>query len=389
MIGVFSMHEKFNAEKLEKALMYRGITVNQLAQKMECSRQTISMYKNNKAKPTNIEFIQKLSKVLGFPVKFFLESGSKIDAGAVYFRSHLTTRPLYRAEQRQKMEFLASIYAFLKEYIEFPMLNIPDCSGLTPEESARILRKKWNLANEPIRNIIDLVESNGILVTTFATSTDAIDAFSEKIKIKDTGEDVFLIAYSSNKNSAARIHFDVAHELGHICMHSWEKQNYDLDPDEFRELEKEAHRFAIEFLMPQEAGIEDLKLTQLKIPEYTKLKRKWYVSIQAMLMRAKNLDVITYEEYKSMIITLQKRGLRKEEPLDNELLTSEPLLLRTAVMMLLNEGIFTPSSFLKELSKDYLLTISPVEVEYLLNLPKGVLSKSEIMEHPILKIKMS
>ena len=172
-------------------------------------------------------------------------------------------------------------------------------------------------------------------------------------------------------------------------MHSWEKQNYDLDPDEFRELEKEAHRFAIEFLMPQEAGIEDLKLTQLKIPEYTKLKRKWYVSIQAMLMRAKNLDVITYEEYKSMIITLQKRGLRKEEPLDNELLTSEPLLLRTAVMMLLNEGIFTPSSFLKELSKDYLLTISPVEVEYLLNLPKGVLSKSEIMEHPILKIKMS
>ncbi len=38
----------------------------------------------------------------------------------------------------------------------------------------------------------------------------------------------YLIAYSNNKTSAARIHFDIAHELGHICLHEWSEDIEEL-----------------------------------------------------------------------------------------------------------------------------------------------------------------
>ena len=60
------------------------------------------------------------------------------------------------------------------------------------------------------------VEQNGIIVTTFATDTDDIDAFSQYVDVN--GTEVYLIALSSNKESASRINFDIAHELGHILL---------------------------------------------------------------------------------------------------------------------------------------------------------------------------
>lgn len=78
------------------------------------------------------------------------------------------------------------------------------------------------MGNRPIENIIYEVEKHGILVSSFSTnnsSNNYVDALSKRI---DNGAYMkYLIAYSNNKTSAARIHFDIAHELGHICLHSW------------------------------------------------------------------------------------------------------------------------------------------------------------------------
>ncbi|WP_447515580.1 helix-turn-helix domain-containing protein [Clostridioides difficile] len=60
----------FNGERLKKARIYREMTVFELAQKMNCERQLISMYENNKLKPEK-NIIKQIAKELGFPVKFF------------------------------------------------------------------------------------------------------------------------------------------------------------------------------------------------------------------------------------------------------------------------------------------------------------------------------
>lgn len=84
---------------------------------------------------------------------------------------------------------------------------------------------------------------------------------------------------------------------------------------------------------------------------------------------------------------MQRRGLRKEEPLDDVLLTASPALLKTAVIMLLQENVFKPNEFMEVLSDDYGLSINPAEVEYLLDLPTGTLATPKIIDFKSLQLR--
>ena len=379
------MQGNLNGERLKKARIYRELSVSDLAEQSECSRQSIYMYEKEKTKRVDLNTIETLAKALKFPERFLCETDMKAEIGSTYFRALLTTSSKYRESQIQKMEFLADIFVFLQEYLEFPHHAIPDCAGQTPEEAAATLRREWHLGTRPIENIVSLVESNGIIVTKFSVDTNDIDAFSQLVRIGD--EDIYLIGYSENKTAASRIHFDIAHELGHICLHGWSEDMEKIDRDEFKKREKEANEFAAAFLLPGESFAKDAAVNPKSIPAYTELKRKWKVSIQAMARRSFSLGLITMEEYQEIIRTLQRRGMRKQEPLDNMLVTASPTLLKTAVIMLLTENVFTPQEFMDELSYNYNLSLYPKEVESLLDLPRGTLNKPKAVYLNNLKLK--
>lgn len=378
------MEQIFNPRRLEKALTFRCLNASNLAEELNVSRQTVSGYKNGKVVP-RIEQVHDIARVLKMPIKFFYEYDYKESISPVYFRSQLTTKKTYREYQKVKIEFTEQLYKFISEYINFPALNLPKFSSNNPKIVARELREYWGLGFEPIKNIITLVEKNGIIVSCCSTNTDAIDAFSKKV-ILDDGYETFFIGYSENKKSAARIHFDVAHELGHICLHGWANSE-ELDKEEFVIQEKEAHDFASEFLLPEETFKFDVERIVATYANYAKLKEKWKTSIVAMLMRSYKLGVITYETYQKEIINMAKRGVKKQEPLDDRLITAEPTLLNTAVMLLLTNDVFSKDEFVNEFRKGYNLTINLEDMEQLLNLPKGTLFEPRIIEFKDLTIK--
>ena len=140
-------------------------------------------------------------------------------------------------------------------------------------------------------------------------------------------------------------------------------------------------------MLPEETFKRDAQNGPQTIPYYKQLKKKWKVSIAAMIRRAEKLGVMTTEEYQNLIKTMQRRGQRKVEPLDDVLLTAEPALLKMSVMMLLQEKVFTPKEFMEELSTEYGLSINAHEVEYLLNLPRGTLVTTETIKFPTLQVK--
>lgn len=372
------MKRVFNGERLKKARIYRGITVAELATAVSQQRQTLSMYEINKSKPAD-DIVDKISKVLNFPVNYFYQESKLDQDSTVYFRSLLTTNKRYRSEQIVKMQFLSCIYNMLQDYIEFPKFNfdaIP--KNLSPEEAAYALRKEWGLGFGPIDNLVSVIEQHGILVTSYNTSTDDIDAFSQLISNNNTT--TFLIAYSNNKTSASRIHFDIAHELGHICLHEWSDDIEDLSKDEFKKRECEANDFAASFLLPKKSFEIDVNSIQKSLVGYKQLKRKWKVSMAAMIRRSRDLNIITDETYQILIRTMQRRGQRKEEPLDDVLLTATPALLKTAVLLLLQENVFSPKEFMNELALNYNLSINAEEVEYLLDLPRFTLAENKIIQ---------
>lgn len=371
-----------NSSRLKRARVYRDLTIAQLADEVGCSRQTISTYESKENVHPEISKIRLISKALQFPEEYFYGIDANVKSGATYFRSWLTTSQKYRTIQTERAKFISEIFSFLSEYIQFPILDVPETlQEMDSEQAAMELRRSWGLGDAPIDNIIYLVEEHGIIVSEFKAS-DQIDAFSQWFSIN--GEERVLVGFSNNKTSAARIHFDIAHELGHICMHS-HCDDVILDKTEFKIMEQQAHDFASAFLLPKTSFVRAIAGKATSIPHYVKLKQKWKVSIAAMVRRAYSLGLMTAEEYQNIWKTLQRRGMRKEEPLDNILVTSMPTLLAVSVQMLLQNNIFTPEEFITELSKSGGVSMYPKEIESLLGLPQGTLDR-KVIPFP-LKIK--
>ena len=378
--------KNFNGEQLKKARIYRGYTVGELAELSGYQRQTISMYENKKSTPIDVSVVFNLSRVLNFPPQFFTDQTINLDSGSTYFRALLTTNKKYRSQQEQKMEFVAALYSFIQEYVDFPELNLPEFpQNASPEEAASILRKHWGLGDRPISNLIYTAEENGIIVTSFKTETDDVDAFSKMLDIN--GEQRYFIGYSSNKTSAARIHFDVAHELGHICLHDWSEDVETLSKEEFKEREEQAHRFAAAFLLPESTFRNEIIRSPYSLPYYKQLKQKWKVSMAAMIRRAYTLDIITADDYQMLVRTMQRRSIWKNEPLDDILITAEPSLLRTSVTMLLSEKVFTAKEFIDELSFNFGLSLYSEEIEHLLDLPENTLQINRVLTFPKMMIR--
>ena len=124
-------------------------------------------------------------------------------------------------------------------------------------------------------------------------------------------------------------------------------------------------------------GLRDVGVYAGNLKYYEVLKRKWKVSMSAMIMRSKNLGLIDYDKYQMMMRRMQKLGIRKTEPLDDVLITAQPSILKTAVEMLINGNVLTAREFMMELSNDYGISLYPYDVEELLDLKKGTLNISD------------
>lgn len=380
------MQLDFNPERLSKALSFRGMTISELAQKTGIARQTLSSYKSGKNLKPISEHINQIAKELNFPKKFFFEESYELNKSPMYFRSLLTTKKAYREYQKVKSEFLEIVYTFLYQYIEFPKFNLPDFTSNDPEIMANELREYWGLGNEPIYDLVSVVEENGIIVSEFSTNSDAIDAYSKKILLPDNSV-TYFICYSENKTSASRIHFDIAHELGHICMHEW-YNDYEMDKEDFIQHEKEANAFASAFLLPKSSFYNDATRINHSIYSYTKLKNKWYASIQAMVKRSNDLGIIDYETYSKIFVSMSKRGIRKEEPLDDVLVTAEPCMLKSAVELLMDKAVFiNGTDFMDKFYEFSKLRINPNDLEKILYLPKNYLLDNKVLEFDKLALK--
>lgn len=65
------------------------------------------------------------------------------------------------------------------------------------------------------------------------------------------------VLLSSDKGNGFRSQFDLAHELGHLVLHKGIERS--TDPQRYKLMEDQAHRFAGAFLLPAETFAADVK----------------------------------------------------------------------------------------------------------------------------------
>lgn len=379
-------NRKFNGERLKSARIYRGLTVAELADKIGVSKQAISQYEKGDNTP-EFKKMTAITSCLDFPPEYFFQSSNfNIKTNSTYFRALLSTNKKNRAQQIIKMEHLITIYKILSNYIEFPALNLPKLKleSISIEKTAQELRSYWGLSDQPIKDIVYVLERNGIIVTTYQTSTSDIDAYSQLTTVN--GEDKYIIVLSKNKNSAVRTQFDAAHELGHILLHDWTEDIESLTREEFKEREKQANDFAAAFLLPKESFIKDVSLYPRDLEYYKQLKKKWRVSIQAMIIRAHQLEVLSFNQYQYLMRQISLNDWRKKEPLDDTLETPKPTILSKSIDLLLDNNIFSGDDFIKDLAENN-IALKAKEVELLLNLNENTLVSKNKEDTKIISLK--
>ena len=195
---------------------------------------------------------------------------------------------------------------------------------------------------------------------------------------------VYIIALSIGTKPIERLRFDMAHELGHILMHTWGEDNEEISKDEFNVREKQANMFASALLLPKETFSKSISAYPTNIDYYLALKKKWKVSMQAMMYRTRQLDIISANQFQYMMRIMSKNRYRTHEPGDKPGEIGDTIF-QAALDMLFEGGYLTVRELLKEFGR-YGIYLSQSDLENLMYLREGTLyQEPKIM--PFMTIK--
>jgi Zn-dependent peptidase ImmA (M78 family) len=182
-----------------------------------------------------------------------------------------------------------------------------------------------------------------------------------------------------DKPSAVRARFNVAHELAHLILHRHVKQAKLSTPEEFKEIERQAHLFAAAFLLPAETFTAELPSATLN--GFLSLKERWKVSVGAMIKRAEALGLVEDEYLLRLWKHYSARGWRKREPLDDRLPTEQPRLFSRSIMVLAGQGGWTIQKILAE------IPFASNDIERLAALPTGYLNDQSARIVPMPRLR--
>ncbi len=315
------------------------MSLEELAEKVGTTRQMLYYYEIGKHQPRP-ETAARLCSALSVAPEFFSLPEPEPEPSPTFFRQFKSkVRSKHRAGVERLRLWVRDAVSAVEERVVFPPQDIPnfhppsdprDLDYAQIESAAAALRDYWGFGKGAIREIIKLVESKGCIVIAnlFETKTEVMDGFSWwSYKGRP-----FIVVGCRDVSGPHRI-FDVAHELGHLILHrNVDKRFLDMTPETHKLIETQAFRFGSAFLMPAETfrrSVPTVSLDTLLL-----VKPQWFLSVQAMLQRARDLEMIDDPAYVRMRKLLAYRGWLKHEPIDEQIPLEEPQLFANALLTL-------------------------------------------------------
>lgn len=231
------------------------------------------------------------------------------------------------------------------------------------ELAATECRELWGLGRGALADIMLAAEGAGVVVAREVTGIPQIEglsAWSESL-----GRPIVFL--SADKDNGYRSRFDLAHEIGHLVLHRHIEPS--KDREHHKQMEKQAHYFAGALLLPAETFAQEIR-TPISLDDLLLLKRRWGVSVGAIIMRLKALEVIDAEEHLSLMKRRSARWGMKAEPGDQDRTPERPRLLRRTIDLLAESGVLPFDGVARHVG------VSALDIEGLAGLPEGYLSRT-------------
>lgn len=333
--------QKFNGARLKLARTFFDYTLADLGERTGVTRQYIQRLETDANVSPAEDMLHALAELLHVDPQFFFRPlNLLLDESNCHFRKRKTTpKHLHLAAIAYGNTFY-EVVRFVQKYAKLPGINFPSfpkpLSRNDIERAAENSRLHWGLGlDTPIKNMVRVVENFGGVVTTFKGLSEKIDAFSyvyyeDQITSPDCEENGRpIVVRSDYKNSTSRARFDVAHEVGHLILHKEEESDNS-------DLENEADYFAGAFLLPRSAFLREFPMNGDRI-SWTRLfdfKKRWGVSLQAIIRRAYDLGKISAVNYRNANIYISRKGWRSAEPLEGVIPVEYPEIMGKALALI-------------------------------------------------------
>lgn len=319
----------FNGSNLRLARLYHELSLEQVAERVDKTRQYIQRLESGTAVPTP-ELANKLAAVLLVMPHFFEEQWqSPVNEGIVHFRKRSSTRVATKMATLAKAELYRRLIEIFEEYLELPQVRFPELKVDTQEDiekAAEKCRTDWGLGFGPIDNMTRLAEKLGAFVTSFDSVSDDVDALSVPLSRP-------FIVRNTAKKSPCRQRFDIAHEVAHLILHEGVSTGD-------RATESQANRFASALLLPRTAMAKYFPRPiggRIDWQGLSQFKLTWKVSKAAIIYRAHQLGLLTDAQYKTAFFGLKRKGEAIDEKEDYLIPCEKPELFSKAMKCLLND----------------------------------------------------
>jgi Zn-dependent peptidase ImmA (M78 family)/transcriptional regulator with XRE-family HTH domain len=321
--------------RIKQLRLSQGLSLEELADRMGgiVTKQALSKYELGTSTPSAPVLIQ-LARALGV-------KAMELWAFPSFEVSFLGYRKRTSLSQRWQESFEANLSCKLEERLrlqdycysnvqfDVPVRSYDVQTDEDAEKAAESLRNKWKLGVDPVSDLTAVLEDHFVHVLEM-DGPDNFDGISALVQ--DSGGKTRAAAVVSRTGCPGeRQRLSLAHELGHVV----------LKPAKKIDEEKAAFRFAAAFLAPRLCIQREIgsHRTRIRLEELLILKRRFGLSIQALLRRLLDLGTIGESQYRWWFMFLGKMKWRRDEP--EPLAPEKATWLKQTVHRCIAEGFLT------------------------------------------------
>lgn len=291
-------------DRIRLAREFVEMSQKDLAAVLGIQQGTVAYLESGRHRPTTV-VVEAVAAATRFPQSFFRDV--PLDAfpeGSLVFRRRKRTSAaeVTRAYTAARLgwELTRSLLQRVKRW----PLRLPVMGEEMPQAAAEVTRSVLGLSpDEPIVNLVAKIESLGVPVFDIDRQLADLDGFSLWAGLPVPRPVIGVNASIPGD----RQRWTLAHELGHLVLHGAIRGSVD-------EVEEQADAFATELLLPDAVMREEL-VTPITLSQLSSLKARWRVSLQTLIRRAQELDIISDRRKTDLFVQLGKLGWKKHEPI--------------------------------------------------------------------------
>ena len=336
------------ATNIQNLLDEHKISVAKLSEYLDVSRQTMTNY----LKATSVIDSVQLAKTAEFfnvPIEELFVDNSQSKSSTMLFRTALNYSVAIDTIQNDVYNYLKN-YLFVannsnkqtcyfpEQYnlsvsstgasydINFECQNFFD-SKLKLDEKLKDdikqiaieQRQLLDLGDKGAISLISALSRRGINIIFF----DMGDSDISGLSICDDVKGCFIFVNSNNSMTIERQLFTIAHEYGHIIMHRpiYKRKLYQEENSRTNFLDLMANYFAVQLLCPESMLAQYINLISPIKNDLNaiyrlllRLKIKFQVSLQSLLMAFKNIGCIPQQVVSQYFRIIELNGTSKQEP---------------------------------------------------------------------------